>query len=175
LTEQQCANGLWTSFRDDTTTPCPPADPDLFVGPDTNSSGTAIQGLAAYGKKPDKADAIAELDAVQSADGGWSFMAVSGQPSDPNSTALVIQALVALGKSLTSRKWETAGGGDPYRALASYQLTCADDPANRGAFFFPGGTDPNEIATVQAVPAAAGKKLPVRSAKLKEPIGPCPS
>jgi hypothetical protein len=175
LTAQQCANGLWQAFRDDTSTPCPPADPDFFTGPDTNSSAMAIQGLAAWGKKPHRAAALAELDAVQSTDGGWSFMAVGAQPSDPNSTALVIQALVALGKSPKSKKFETASGGDPYRALASYQLTCADDPANAGAFFFPGSTAPNEIATVQAVPAAAGKRLLVHKAKLKDPVAACPA
>jgi hypothetical protein len=57
-------------------------------------------------------------------------------------------------------------GSTPYTALASYQLGCSAPAPNRGAFFYPGSTAPSVIATVQAVPAAAGKALPVGATTL---------
>jgi hypothetical protein len=164
LTKQQCANGLWQSYRSDVSVACAPADPDFFTGPDTNSSGMAMQGLAAYGKKPRKRLALASLDAVQTSDGGFSFMAAAGQSSDPDSTAIVIQGLLAFGSKPTKRMWATPNG-NPYDALAAFQLGCASAPADRGAFFFPGSSAPNVFATVQAVPAMASKRLPVRKTK----------
>ena len=169
LTKQQCANGLWQSYRADVAIACPPADPNFFTGPDTNSSGMAMQGLAAYGKKPLKKQAIASLDAVQTSDGGFSFMAAPGQSSDPDSTAIVIQGLLAFGSKPTKSIWSTPNG-NPYDALAAFQLGCTSSVADRGAFFFPGSTTPNMFATVQAVPALATKKLPVhKTKKLAEP------
>ncbi|MBN6033809.1 terpene cyclase/mutase family protein [Amycolatopsis sp. 195334CR] len=151
LTGQQCANGLWQAYRADTAVPCAPADPATFSGPDTNSTGMAVQGLAAYGKLPGAKKVLAALNAARSADGGFAFVAAPGQASDPNSTALAIQAIVA------------AGGqpGNAYAALASFQLGCTDPAADRGAFFYPGSRAVNLLATVQAVPAAAGKAFPL--------------
>ncbi|MGA6167175.1 hypothetical protein [Amycolatopsis magusensis] len=151
LTGQQCANGLWQAYRADTAVPCATADPAAFAGPDTNSTGMAVQGLAAYGKLPAAKKVLSSLAAVRSADGGFAYIAAPGQASDPNSTALAIQAIVA------------AGGkpGNAYAALASFQLGCADPVADRGAFFYPGSRAVNLLATVQAVPAAAGKAFPL--------------
>jgi len=169
LTKQQCANGLWQSYRANVAVACPPADPNFFTGPDTNSSGMAMQGLAAYGKKPQKALALASLDAVQTTDGGFSFTAAPGQGSDPDSTAIVIQGLLAFGSKPTKTMWATPNG-NPYDALAAFQLGCTSAPADRGAFFFPGSTDANVFATVQAVPAMASRKLPVhKTKKLADP------
>ncbi len=55
LTKQQCANGLWEAYRAQVGTPCPPANPKTFTGPDTNSTSSAVQGLAAWGKFPPRA------------------------------------------------------------------------------------------------------------------------
>lgn len=160
LTRQQCGNGLWTSYRADVTTPCPPADPNTFTGPDTNSTGLAVQGLAAYGERPRRAQALASFKAIQTSDGGFPFLAVAGQSSDPNSTALSIQALLAegVGPALPGYRVGTAG---PYDALAAYQLGCSDPYRDRGAFFFPGSRAANVLATVQAVPAMAKVTLPL--------------
>jgi hypothetical protein len=151
LEGQQCANGLWQAYRSDTTIPCPAADPDTFTGPDTNSTGMAVQGLAAYRKHPHAAAVLRGLKAVQSRDGGFPYLAAAGQDSDPNSTALVIQALLAERVSPTARRWRMSGA-TPYSALASYQLGCTDSATDRGAFFYPGDRSPNILATVQAVP-----------------------
>ena len=70
----------------------------------------------------------------------------------------MIQALLAEGSSPTATMW-MKGTKTPFTALASYQLNCSQP--GYGAFFFPGSTSPNVFATVQAVPAMAGKTLPV--------------
>jgi hypothetical protein len=160
LERQQCANGLWESYRSDTSTPCPPADPKTFTGPDTNSTSLAVQGLAAYGNHPHQTSVLHQLHVIQSSAGGFPFVAAAGQSSDPDSTALVIQAIIDEGQNPGSTAW-VVSGATPYSALAAFQLGCAAPAANRGAFFFPGSTGPSLIATVQAVPAAAGKVLPI--------------
>jgi hypothetical protein len=160
LGRQQCANGLWESYRSNTSTPCPPADPKTFSGPDTNSSSLAVQGLAAYGDHPRRTSVLDQFHHIQSSDGGFPFVAAAGQAGDPDSTALVIQAILAEGQSPGSTSWAVSGA-TPYSALASFQLGCTAAATDRGAFFFPGSTTPSVIATVQAVPAAAGRVLPL--------------
>lgn len=160
LEKQQCSNGLWQAYRADTKTPCPASNAETYTGPDTNSTSLAVQGLAAYGDYPMETSTIEQFHQIQSADGGFAFVAASGQSSDPDSTALVIQALIAEGQDPASASW-TVSGSNPYTALASYQLGCSAPAADRGAFYYPGSSDPNVIATVQAVAAAAGDVLPV--------------
>jgi hypothetical protein len=161
LAHQQCANGLWQAYRSTTATPCDPADPNQFTGPDTNSTALAMQGLAAYAQRPMQATAVASLHAVQSADGGFPYIAAAGQSSDPNSTAVVIQGLVADQQHPAKPEWSKPGG-TPFSALIGDQLNCTDPAPNRGAFFYPGfGRDPNTFATVQAIPALVQHKLPL--------------
>jgi hypothetical protein len=176
LESQQCTNGAWEAYRANTATACDPADPDTFSGPDTNSTAMAVQGLAAYGQRPNSAQTLNVLAATQSADGGWPYIAAGGQDSDPDSTALVIQAILADKSKPTAARW-VHGSATPLNALTSYQLGCSAPAADRGAFFFPGSSDPSVLATVQAVPAEAGKKLPVaKSTTLKNVSATsCPS
>ncbi len=152
MRNQQCSNGLWESYRSDLTTPCATADPDTFAGPDTNSSAQAVQGLAAYLQFPRRSATIASLRAVQSSDGGFPYIAAPGQSSDPDSTAVTIQALLSTGVLPT---WKH-GSATPLTALVSYQLGCSDAATDRGAFFYPGDRSANLLATVQSVSAAAG-------------------
>lgn len=160
LTAQQCADGLWTSYRPDTSVPCPAADPATFSGPDTNSTSLAVQGLAAYGSQPRRGVMLTTLKGIQSADGGFPFLAVAGQSSDPNSTAVTIQALVATKAAPGSLRW-VVDGASPYAALAAYQLGCGDPAPDRGAYYYPGSRTANVLATIQAVPAQVGATLPV--------------
>ncbi len=172
LSKQQCANGLWTSYRANPTTACPAANASSFTGPDTNSTGMAVQGLAAYGSKPLANTTQLSLKAIQSSDGGFPFIAAANQASDPDSTALVIQALIAVSGTPIQTQWNK-GTHTPFTALASYQLGCAQP--GYGAFFFPGSTSPNVFATVQAVPAMASKPLPIAlsTASTILPLTPC--
>jgi hypothetical protein len=160
LRGQQCANGLWQGYRADPGVACPAADPATFTGPDTNSTSLAVQGLASYRLYPLRTRVLGSLHAVQSGDGGFGYLAVAGQPSDPDSTALSIQTILAEGGSPADGYWRTAGG-TPDSALAGFQLGCSALAADRGAFFYPGSTDPSVLATVQAVPAAAHLTLPL--------------
>jgi hypothetical protein len=163
---------LWESYRSNTATACPAADPSSFSGPDTNSSSLAVQGLAAWGERPRRAAVLQSLDKVQSANAGFPFVAAPNQAADPNSTALVIQAILAESASPTTTRW-LKGTNTPFTALASYQLGCAQP--GYGAFFFPPSTSPNVFATVQAVPAMASKTLPVagNTASVIVPLTPC--
>ena len=172
LAKQQCANGLWQAYRSNTATACAPANPSNFTGPDTNSTSLAVQGLAAWGAHPKQALVLQSLDQVQSANAGWPYIAAPNQAADPNSTALVIQALLAEKSSPSGAQW-AKGTKTPYTALASYQLGCAQP--GYGAFFFPPSTSPNTFATVQAVPAMMSKTLPVASSTASTivPLTPC--
>lgn len=177
LSNQQCANGLWMSYRSDTGVACPPADPDFFTGPDTNSTSMAAQGLAAWAVRPNATTALASLDAVQTSDGGFSFMAAPGQSSDPSSTALTIQAIRAFKGNPAKAPW-ISGTQTPYTALAGFQLGCSEPVGDRGAYrstFAPG---PDTFSTVQATVAAAKKRLPLpkTNAAYKDPVSlPCPA
>jgi hypothetical protein len=168
LVAQQCPDGSWPGYRADTTGPCPSAFP-----PDTNGTSMAIMGLAAQGATP-RHDPRPYLRAAQSAT-GWPFDA-RAERADTNSTALVIQALIALGENPSS--W-TAGGVNALDALGGYQLGCDRPAGDRGAFWYdfgqPGDRErPDVLATVQAVPAVAGTPFPLRSPSLGEvPVDPC--
>lgn len=162
LKGQQCANGGWMSYRADTSVPCPAVDPAAFAGPDTNSTALAFQGLLAVGAAP-SADPLTFLATVQSDDGGWAYFSGPSTAADPNSTALVIQALLAAGQDPSAARW-VAGGATPYAALVRFSLGCGAPAGDRGAFYFDvgdGTRKPNVLATVQAVPAAAGRYFPL--------------
>lgn len=176
LRGQQCANGLWESYRTDTSVACPAADPATFSGPDTNSTSLAAQGLASYQQFPQRSRLLAALHAVQNGDGGFGYLAASGQSSDPDSTALSIQTILAEGGNPADPSWRRSTG-DPDSALAGFQLGCSAPSTDRGAFFYPGSTDANVLASVQAVPAAAHRTLPVSysPSSTAVPTQPCAS
>ena len=115
---------------------------------DTNTTGLCLQALALT-ESPEAVEAgFAYLSAIQNEDGGWPYQNPSeyGTDSDANSTALVIQALVANSEDLA--EWNS-----PQDWLLSMQL-------ESGAFSFqaamPGD---NVLATVAAIPALEAKPL----------------
>jgi hypothetical protein len=125
---------------------------------DTNSTAVAIQALLAargpLASSPLRALAIARavryLHGQHNADAGFPFQRTSEFctgpcPSDPNSTAYVIQALVAAGEGIDGPAWRK-GGRTPVQALIAMQ---APDGS------FPGFSP--ILATVQAVPGILGK------------------
>lgn len=176
LIAQQCSDGGWTAYRTDTTVPCTPPSPSTFTGPDSNSTGVALSGLGAFGATPTH-DAVAFLVSTQGVDGGWAYIPSPDQQSDPNSTALVIQGVIASAIDPFVDTRFDKSGGDPLVRLLSFQLGC-EAGQDAGAFFFPGtGNDrlPNTLATVQAVAAAARETFPVDDAQLTtdQPSVPC--
>ena len=159
LLGQQCPDGGWTSFIT-SDNPCT-GDPADFEGPDTNSTALAVQGLSAQGVLGSTAagKAATFIRGAQDSDGGWGYepgTARAPGSTDPDSTALVIQAILALGQSPSAVGFDR-GKANPISALLSFQLTSG---SGKGAFLYPGSTAPNLLATYQAVPAAASVKLP---------------
>jgi len=156
LVDQQCADGGW-SFTAQATDTCVVSATD-FTGPDTNSTAPAVQGLAAQGAvTPAVASgALGFYAAGQDADGGWSYYPSSAgapQSTDPDSTAFVIQALVALGRSPSGPDF-VHGSADPVSALLAFQLTSGPGAGAFESSYAPGS--PDVTASFQATAAVAG-------------------
>jgi hypothetical protein len=175
LEDQQCSDGGWESYRSDLTTSCPAPDPTTFAGPDTNSTALAVEGLVAAGGTFPHSP-LAFFESSQNTDGGFGFIGAASQSPDPDSTGLVIQALVALGQQ-NNAEFTQAGGATPFTALATYQLGCAVAKAQRGAYTFPGEPGPNLLATLQAVPGAAAVAFPLKAQSIPPslPMLKCPA
>lgn len=177
LIAQQCGaesppefRGAWMGYRSDTGAPCL-SDPVTFAAPDTNQTALAVQGLEANGVSSGTDSALDYFELVQEDDGGFPFQ--QGYGSDPNSTALVIQALVSAGQDPRSSRWSVAGPS-PYESLLSWQLGCDSPVGERGAFSSPfSDSSPDAFATVDAVPGAAGVAYPLPPVDL-EPNGSTP-
>ena len=159
LLGQQCPDGGWTSFIT-SDNPCN-GNPADYQGPDTNSTALAIQGLSAQGVLGTKqaSKALAFISGAQDGDGGWGYepgTAHTPGATDPDSTALVVQAILALGKSPSAVAFDK-GRSNPVSALLAFQLTSG---AGKGAFSYPGSSAPNLLATYQVVPAVSSVKFP---------------
>ncbi len=159
LIQEQCPDGGWTS-PDNAVNACT-GTAASFAGPDTNSTALAVEGLAAQGALTTAVSTGASgfLLAGQDADAGWSYYPnTSATPgvTDPDSTALVIQGLLALGESPLDSTF-VKGAADPVSALTSFQLTSG---TGAGAFTFPSNPGPDLLATYQATPALAGVTFP---------------
>ena len=175
LTSQQCVGadltiqGGWQAYRAPQAA-CDPPDAQLFSGVDTNSTAAAAEALDALDVIP-SADALAWLDRAQNTTGGWGF--VPGAADDPNSTALVVQAIVAAGESPSAGRW-ISGTHTALSALLSFQLGCDAPVADRGAFTYPGGgPTPNALATQQAVWGAAQHAFPLGPITFGATPDPC--
>lgn len=178
LKAQQCADGGWTAYRKNVKIRCAAPDPATYAGPDTNSTALAVEALAAVGARFPHSP-VAFFKAAQEPDGGFGYIGIAGhgQASDADSTALSIQALVAL-RVLGTGKFAKKGG-TPMKALLRFQLGCSSPASQRGAFAFqPTGSklEPNLLATLQAVPAAARRAFPLKAQRLADtlPTMTCP-
>jgi prenyltransferase beta subunit len=127
---------------------------------DTNTTAFAVQALVAAGE-PASGDAttnaLAYYKGIQNEDGGWPYQSPSdfGTATDANSTAVTIQAIIAAGQDPSGATWTTAAGNTPVSALESLQNAS-------GAFAWQAAVpDDNLLATVQALPALAGKAFPL--------------
>ncbi|MCR4407446.1 MAG: terpene cyclase/mutase family protein [Anaerolineae bacterium] len=148
LKARQIEDGTW-SWNGDTT----PGSGD------NNSTAYAVMALVAAGKSANDqaiAKAIAHFHSQQNDDGGFPYINPSewGTDTDSNSTAVVIQALIAAGENPASAAW-TRNGHTPLSALLALQN-------KSGAFAWQAAMpDDNLLSTIQAVPAIAGKAFPV--------------
>lgn len=138
---------------------------------DTNTTAFAVQALVAAGEDPGSeaiTDALSYYQGIQNEDGGWPYQNPSdyGTATDANSTAVTIQALIAAGQDPTGADWTTDGGGTPIAALEALQ-----NPS--GAFAWQAAVpDDNLLATVQALPALAGKAFPFATMDVGQAAAP---
>ncbi|UCC88911.1 MAG: terpene cyclase/mutase family protein [Anaerolineales bacterium] len=142
LVDVQLADGSW-SWNGDT----------MPGSSDSNSTALAVQALvAAGGQDAAVSQALEYLRGIQNEDGGFPYQKPSdfGSDTDANSTAYVIQALIATGNDPAGDDW-ALGEITPTAALIALQL-------ENGAFAWQAAVPgDNFLATVQAVPALAGK------------------
>ena len=120
-----------------------------------------MEGLAAEGALGSTrgTSALTFLADAQDSDGGWGYdpnSASAPGSTDPDSTALVIQAILAAGGAPSSPRFRK-GNATPESALMAFQLTSG---SGAGAFYFPGSESPDLLATYQAIPAVAGTVIP---------------
>ena len=159
LQAQQCPDGGWTSYQT-TANPCT-GDPAASAGPDTNSTALAIEGLASQSAvTPSIAtSAVGFLTAAQDPDAGWGFdpnTASAPGSTDSNSTAEVVQALIALGQTPGTLKFQK-GTANPVSVLLSYQVPSG---STAGGFAFQANDAPDVLSSAQVVPALAGLVIP---------------
>lgn len=135
-------------------------DGSAATAADTNSTAFAVQALIAAGEAS-TSDAVtlalAYYHGIQNEDGGWPYQNPSdyGTATDANSTAVTIQAIIAAGEDPAGASWTTGEGNTPLAALAALQN-------ESGAFAWQAAIpDDNLLATVQALPALAGKAFPL--------------
>jgi squalene cyclase len=156
ITTSQQDNGSWAW------------DGSAETAGDTNTTGFAVQALVAAGESGDSSSVRSALDyllGIQNEDGGWPYQNPSdyGTDTDANSTAVVIQALIAAGQDPTGSDWTRVEGNTPVSALEALQNAS-------GAFAWQAALpDDNLLATVQALPALAGKAFPWATMDVGEP------
>jgi hypothetical protein len=122
-----------------------------FDTSDTNSTSMVLMALDAAGDHTRDASALAWLATQQDADGGFPYQ--SGDGSDPDSTALVVQAIIATGADPSGAAW-SKGDRTPLDLLVSTQ-------DKDGGYTFPGKSGPDAFTTSQVPPALEGVAFPV--------------
>ena len=141
---------------------------------DTNTTAFAVQALIAAGEAASSdavASALAYYEGIQNDDGGWPYQNPSdfGTDTDANSTAVTIQAILAAGQDPSGAGWTTAENNTPVVALEALQN-------ESGAFAWQATMpDDNLLATVQALPALAGKVLPFATMEVGEASAAAPA
>jgi hypothetical protein len=142
---------------------------DVGFGTDTNSTALAIQALIAAGEPAASnaiMNALAYLDAAQNDDGGFPYSPSSpfGTDSDTNSTAYVVQALLAAGESPSDARWAKQTDGitptSPISHLLGMQLADGSFEYQKGV---PGD---RQSSTRQAIPTLLGRPLPLSVTEL---------
>ncbi len=128
------------------------------TSPDADTTALAIQALIAAGDPLTSTSIVSALNylrSVQSEDAGFCYSPVWGTDSNADTTAAVIQALIAAGENLAD--W-TKNGRTPLEALRSFQKS-------DGAFVYQwggwGGSVNNIMSTYHAVPALLGRAYPI--------------
>jgi hypothetical protein len=122
-----------------------------FDTSDTNSTAMVLMALNAAGAHGRNASGLAWLHTQQDSDGGFPYQAGAG--TDPDSTALVLQALLATGQNPAASAW-APGGHSPLAELIATQDA-------GGGYTFPGSSGPDAFTTAQVPPALARAPYPL--------------
>jgi hypothetical protein len=149
LVGAQDSDGGW-DYRDDRDDPNGATDYDLS---DTNSTAMVLMALDAAGEHGRDASALAWLAGQQDGDGGFPYQAGAG--SDPDSTALVVQAIAGTGGDPVAAGW-TVAGETPLGYLEATQ-----DPD--GGYTYPGNPGPDPFTTAEVPAALLLQPFPVRA------------
>jgi len=182
---QQCHSpveqaGGWQGYRAEVSpgvlAACEPTTSAEYNRADSASTSFAMQAIAAVGRVDDPAIVLGLewLHRLQSAaspaPGG--FGQYIGDSSDPNSTALVIQAIRATGDS-HGTSWEIAGG-DPASSIASWVIESGPDAGALASPYSDGAAD--LYATYQGIWGIEQRPLPTLLAVpvLLDPSGEAP-
>jgi len=134
---------------------------------DPDQTGTAIMALLAAGVPTDDISIISAtnyLSDTQLTNGGWRPSWDTVNSANPNSTALVYQALLALAENAgPGSRWDKGSGNTPLAALLEMQNST-------GAFLFFGFD--NYYSTAQAIPALANAVYPIQPEPLSQTVSP---
>jgi hypothetical protein len=144
LKDLQLTNGGWEWAADQ--------------GADTNSTALALQALIAAGEPATSSVITSGLNYLQNAqndDGGFPYSPDSpwGTASDANSTAYVVQALLATGEDPLTGTWAISDT-NPVSYLLDLQLP-------NGAFEWQVGAGADPFATRQVIPALLNRPFPI--------------
>lgn len=136
-------------------------------GSDTNTTALALQAMAKQpGTSAAIAKALAYLQTQQNNDGGFPYQKPSSfsTETDANSTAYVIQALIAVGESPQLAANWNKGSNTPLSALLALQNA-------NGAFRYQAAiADDSPLATYQAVPGVLGRVQPILQLRIYVPV-----
>jgi hypothetical protein len=142
LKSQQCDSpvvsaGAWQGYRSSLggLAPCLSSSSSEYESPEVGSTSIALQALGAIGETGSFPTASAWIQTLQSpgSPGAGGFGQWIGDPADPNSTAVAIQAIVATGGDPAALPW-SSGGSSPMTSLESWIIASGDEA---GAFASP--------------------------------------
>jgi hypothetical protein len=137
-------------------------------GTDTNSTALALQALIAAGEPATSSvitSGLSYLENAQNGDGGFPYSPDSpwGTASDANSTAYVVQTLLATKEDPLTGTWAISST-NPVSYLLGLQLP-------DGSFEWQEGSGADLFATRQAIPALLHQPFPLKAASLQDCYG----
>jgi len=163
------ADGGWMAYRD-VADPCTAPDPTGFSGADNDSTSLAIMALAALsGYTAEVADGIDFLSRGQDATGGFAWF--SGGEPVPNTTSLVVAAIVSTGDDPTTGQW-VRDGVDPVQWMVDQQIPCGEPDAGALVSIYSDG-GPDQFATRYSVYGLGMVSFPLSPVTFANDLAPC--
>ena len=177
LQNQQCADGGWESYRSDLTTRLPRPRPRHLRRPRHELDGRWPwrDWWPPGATLPRQPAAVLRVGAEHRR--GFRVHRCRQSVARPRLDRRGHPGAGGAGPAEQRRPSPRPGGATPFTALATFQLGCSAPKAQRGAYTFPGESGPNLLATLQAVPGAAGVAFPLPAQTLPPalPTLKCPA